>query len=157
MFMKEKIPQADREGYPEVAEAFKRYAWEEAEHAAKFAELLGEIVWDTKTNVKKRMEAECGACEGKLAIAKRAKALGYDAIMTPSTKWPRTKPATVPASRAFGNVSSRSNQSRNIPVRTCAATSAPLTAARMASPNSVAYPGPRPVMMRPLVCVPAAV
>lgn len=40
--------QADREGYPEVAEAFKRYAWEEAEHAAKFAELLGDVVWDTK-------------------------------------------------------------------------------------------------------------
>ena len=72
--------QADREGYPEIAEAFKRYAWEEAEHASKFAELLGEVVWDTKTNVKKRMEAECGACEGKLAIAKKAKALGYDAI-----------------------------------------------------------------------------
>lgn len=44
--------QADREGYPEVAEAFKRYAWEEAEHAAKFAELLGDVVWDTKTNLK---------------------------------------------------------------------------------------------------------
>ena len=72
--------QADREGYPEIAEAFKRYAWEEAEHASKFAELLGEVVWDTKTNVKKRMEAECGACEGQLAIAKKAKALGYDAI-----------------------------------------------------------------------------
>ena len=72
--------QADREGYPEIAEAFKRYAFEEAEHAAKFAELLGEVVWDTKTNVKKRAEAECGACEGKLAIASRAKKLGYDAI-----------------------------------------------------------------------------
>ncbi len=72
--------QADREGYPEIAEAFKRYAFEEAEHASKFAELLGEVVWDTKTNVKKRAEAECGACEGKLAIAKRAKELGYDAI-----------------------------------------------------------------------------
>ena len=72
--------QADREGYPEVAEAFKRYAWEEAEHASKFAELLGEVVWDTKTNLKKRMEAEAGACEGKLAIAKRAKELGYDAV-----------------------------------------------------------------------------
>ena len=46
--------QADREGYPEIAEAFKRYAWEEAEHAAKFAELLGDVVWDTKTNVYKR-------------------------------------------------------------------------------------------------------
>ncbi|MCQ2145391.1 MAG: NADH peroxidase [Bacteroidales bacterium] len=72
--------QADREGYPEVAEAFKRYAFEEAEHAAKFAELLGEVVWDTKTNVEKRMQAECGATEGKLILAKRAKELGYDAI-----------------------------------------------------------------------------
>ena len=72
--------QADREGYPEVADAFKRYAWEEAEHAAKFAELLGEVVWDTKTNLKKRYEAEAGACEGKKAIATRAKQLNYDAI-----------------------------------------------------------------------------
>ena len=72
--------QADREGYPEIAEAFKRYAWEEAEHAAKFAELLGEIVWDTKTNVKARMEAECGACEDKKRIATLAKKLNLDAI-----------------------------------------------------------------------------
>lgn len=72
--------QADREGYPEIAEAFKRYAFEEAEHAAKFAELLGEMVWNTEKNVKARMEAECGATAGKLAIAKRAKELGYDAI-----------------------------------------------------------------------------
>ena len=66
--------------YPEIAEAFKRYAWEEAEHAAKFAELLGEIVWDTKTNVKARMEAECGACEDKKRIATLAKKLNLDAI-----------------------------------------------------------------------------
>jgi len=72
--------QADREGYSEVAEAFRRYAWEEAEHCAKFAELLGEVVWDTKTNVQKRMLAEAGACEDKLRIAKRAKALDLDAI-----------------------------------------------------------------------------
>ena len=73
--------QAEREGYPEVAEAFKRYAFEEAEHAAKFAELLGEIVTNsTKKNVQMRAEAEAGACEGKLQIAKRAKELGYDAI-----------------------------------------------------------------------------
>ena len=72
--------QADREGYPEIAEAFKRYAWEEAEPAAKFAELLGEIVWDTKTNVKARMEAENGACADKKRIATRAKELGLDAI-----------------------------------------------------------------------------
>ena len=72
--------QADREGYPEIAEAFKRYAWEEAEHAAKFAELLGEIVWDTKTNLEKRMNAEAGACEGKTRTAKLAKAQNLDAI-----------------------------------------------------------------------------
>ena len=72
--------QADRDGYPEVAEAFKRYALEEAEHAAKFAELLGEVVWDTKTNLEKRMKAEAGACEDKMRIAKRAKELGLDAI-----------------------------------------------------------------------------
>ena len=63
--------QADREGYPEVAEAFKRYAWEEAEHAAKFAELLGDCVWDTKTNLEKRMNAESGACADKKRIATR--------------------------------------------------------------------------------------
>ena len=72
--------QADREGYPEIAEAFKRYAWEEAEHAAKFAELLGDCVWDTKTNLEKRMNAESGACADKFRIAKRAKELNLDAI-----------------------------------------------------------------------------
>ncbi|MGE4565890.1 MAG: NADH peroxidase [Victivallaceae bacterium] len=73
--------QADREGYPEVAEAYKRIAWEEAEHAAKFGELLGEVVAPcTRTNLTKRVEAEHGACEGKLAIAKKAKSLGLDAI-----------------------------------------------------------------------------
>ena len=72
--------QADREGYPEIAEAFKRYAFEEAEHASKFAELLGECVWDTKTNLEKRAAAEAGACEDKFRIAKNAKAAGFDAI-----------------------------------------------------------------------------
>ncbi|MEG1615879.1 MAG: NADH peroxidase [Bacteroidales bacterium] len=72
--------QADREGYPEIAEAFKRYAFEEAEHAAKFAELLGDVVWDTKTNLEKRMNAEAGANADKMRIAKRAKQLNLDAI-----------------------------------------------------------------------------
>jgi len=72
--------QADREGYPEVAEAFRRYAFEEADHASRFAELLGELVWDTKTNLEKRMMAEAGACEDKLKIAKRAKELNLDPI-----------------------------------------------------------------------------
>ena len=73
--------QADREGYPEIAEAFKRYAFEEAEHAAKFAELLGEVVTaDTKKNLQMRVEAEFGACSGKKMLATRAKELNYDAI-----------------------------------------------------------------------------
>ena len=73
--------QADREGFPEVAEAYKRIAFEEAEHAAKFAELLGEVVYpDTKKNLSLRVAAEAGATEGKLKLAKRAKELGYDAI-----------------------------------------------------------------------------
>ena len=73
--------QADREGYPEVAEAYKRIAFEEAEHAAKFAELLGEVVTNsTKKNLELRVEAEYGATAGKKAIATRAKELGLDAI-----------------------------------------------------------------------------
>ena len=73
--------QADREGYPEVAEAYKRIAFEEAEHAAKFAELLGEVVTaDTKENLRLRVDAEYGATDGKLKLAKRAKELGLDAI-----------------------------------------------------------------------------
>ena len=72
--------QADREGYPEIAEAFKRFAFEEAEHCAKFAELLGDVVWVTKTNVYKRMIAECGACEDKMRIARVAKERNLDAI-----------------------------------------------------------------------------
>lgn len=73
--------QADREGYPEVAEAYKRIAFEEAEHAARFAELLGEVVVaDTRENLRVRVEAEYGACKGKKNIATKAKKLGYDAI-----------------------------------------------------------------------------
>ena len=72
---------ADREGYPEVAEAYKRYALEEAEHAAKFAELLGEVLTDsTAKNLAMRIDAECGATAGKMELAKLAKELGYDAI-----------------------------------------------------------------------------
>lgn len=72
--------QADREGYPEIAEAYKRYAFEEAEHASKFAELLGECVEDTKTNLEKRIIAEHGATQGKKDLATLAKKLNYDAI-----------------------------------------------------------------------------
>ncbi len=73
--------QAEREGYPEIAEAYRRYAFEEADHAARFAELLGEVVHaDTRKNLTLRADAEAGACAGKLMLAKRAKELGYDAI-----------------------------------------------------------------------------
>jgi rubrerythrin len=72
---------ADREGYPEIAEAFKRYAFEEAEHASKFAELLGEVITDSsKKNLELRVAAEEGACAGKVDLAKRAKERNYDAI-----------------------------------------------------------------------------
>jgi rubrerythrin len=73
--------QADREGYPEVAEAYKRIAFEEAEHAAKFAELLGEVLdVSTKKNLEMRVMAEHGATQGKLDLAAKAKQLGLDAI-----------------------------------------------------------------------------
>ena len=73
--------QAIREGYPEIGAFYQQAAWEEAEHAAKFAELLGEVVFpDTKKNLQLRAEAESGATEGKFQLAKRAKELGYDAI-----------------------------------------------------------------------------
>lgn len=72
---------ADREGYPEIAEAFKRYAFEEAEHAAKFAEILGEVVTSsTKKNLELRAAAEHGACAGKKELATMAKQQNLDAI-----------------------------------------------------------------------------
>lgn len=73
--------QADREGYPEIAEAYKRIAFEEADHAARFAEMLGEVVnADTQKNLQMRVDAEFGACRGKKEIAVMAKKLEYDAI-----------------------------------------------------------------------------
>jgi len=72
---------AAREGYPEIAEYWKTAAFEEAEHAAKFAELLGEKLTDsTKENLKVRVEAEFGATKGKFELAKKAKQLNLDAI-----------------------------------------------------------------------------
>ena len=73
--------QADREGFPEIAEAYKRIAFEEADHAARFAELLGEVLKaDTKANLEARVIAENGACKGKKEIATKAKQLNLDAI-----------------------------------------------------------------------------
>ena len=73
--------QADRDGYPEIGEAYKRIAFEEAEHAAKFAEILGEVVKaDTKANLQARVEAEYGACDGKKKLATLAKKNNLDAV-----------------------------------------------------------------------------
>ena len=72
---------AFREGYPEVGLYYEKAAYEEAEHAAKFAELLGDVVTDsTKKNLEMRVMAENGACEGKLKLAAKAKQMGLDAI-----------------------------------------------------------------------------
>ena len=72
---------AHREGYPEIGLYWEKAAYEEAEHAAKFAEMLGEVVTDsTKKNLEMRVDAENGATEGKFALAKRAKELNLDAI-----------------------------------------------------------------------------
>ena len=72
---------AHREGYPEIGKYFEKAAWEEAEHAAKFAELLGDVVsTSTEENLRVRVEAEYGATAGKFDLAKRAKALNLDAI-----------------------------------------------------------------------------
>ncbi len=72
---------AHREGYPEIGLYWEKAAWEEAEHAAKFAELLGEVVTDsTKKNLEMRVDAENGATAGKFDLAKRAKELNLDAI-----------------------------------------------------------------------------
>ena len=72
---------AHREGYPEIGLYYEKAAWEEAEHASKFAELLGEVVTNsTKKNLELRVEAENGATAGKVDLAKRAKAADLDAI-----------------------------------------------------------------------------
>lgn len=72
---------AIREGYPEIGAFFEKAAWEEAEHAAHFAELLGEELTDsTKKNLELRTEAEYGATQGRADLAKKAKELNLDAI-----------------------------------------------------------------------------
>ncbi|MCR5477805.1 MAG: NADH peroxidase [Lachnospiraceae bacterium] len=73
--------QAYREGYPEIGDYYEKAAFEEAEHAAKFAELLGEVLTNsTKKNLEMRVDAENGATQGKTDLAKKAKELNLDAI-----------------------------------------------------------------------------
>ena len=106
--------QADRDGYPEVAEAFKRYAWEEAEHAAKFAELLGEVVTSsTKKNLELRAEAEWGATAAKKELAVAPRSLTWMPSTTPSMRCARMRPAMARASTVCSSViSANNNQTR---------------------------------------------
>ena len=72
---------AYREGYPEVGMYYEKAAYEEADHASRFAEMLGEVLTDsTKKNLQMRVDAENGATAGKTELAKKAKALNLDAI-----------------------------------------------------------------------------
>ena len=93
--------QAEREGYPEIADAYKRYAFEEAEHAAKFAELLGDVLTkSTKKNLELRAAAEQGArarASSSSPSARRSSATTRST--TRSTRWPRTRRATARASK----------------------------------------------------------
>ena len=89
--------QAERDGYPEIADAYKRYAYEEAEHAAKFAELLGEVVTNnTKKNLELRAEAEETAhAPESLLWQNGPRNWIWTPSMIPFMKWPRTRPATA--------------------------------------------------------------
>ena len=104
--------QADREGYPEIAEAYRRIAYEEADHAARFAELLGEVVWDTKTNLEKRMHAEMPA-PTRNASPPAPRNSTTTPSMTQFTRCARTRPVTDRHSRdSIGDSSeTRSNYS----------------------------------------------
>ena len=84
---------ADREGYPEIAEAFKRYAFEEADHASRFAELLGEVLTDS---TEKKAPAKAS-----LTLQREQRQLTSTLFTTPSTKWRRTRRDTARASRVF--------------------------------------------------------
>ena len=87
---------AHREGYPEIGLYWEKAAYEEAEHAAKFAELLGEVVTDSsKKNLQMRVEAENGATQGKTDLAKKAKELNLDAIHDTVHDGPATRHARL--------------------------------------------------------------
>ena len=93
--------QAHREGYPEIGLYYEKAAYEEAEHAAKFAELLGEVVYaDTKKNLELRVAAENGAAKVRKRSRPAPKSLVSMLFMIPFMRWLRTKPATAVVSRA---------------------------------------------------------
>lgn len=98
--------QADREGYPEVARAFEHYAYEEANHASRYAELLGDVLKDTKSNLMARIEPRRVHVprSSRWQNLPRRKALTLST--TPSTRWLRTRLATVQASLVFTTATS---------------------------------------------------
>ena len=94
--------QADREGYPEIAEAFKRYAWEEAEHASKFAELIGDIVWGHQDQPVQTYECRVRRLRGQDASGASGQgAESWTPCTIPYTRWPRTKLVMDLVSRVF--------------------------------------------------------
>jgi len=93
---------AHREGYGEIGLYWEQAAWEEAEHAAKFAELLGDILTDsTKKNLEMRVDAEYGACQGKVDLAMRAKELGLNSIYETVQEMARDEARHCAAFRGF--------------------------------------------------------
>lgn len=93
---------ADREGYPEVSAAFTKYAFEEAEHAAKFAELLGEVLTDsTKKNLQMRVDAETALAKVSLTLQSVQRLRTLTLFMTRFTRWQRMKQDTAQALEVF--------------------------------------------------------
>ena len=100
---------------PEIGLYWEKGSYEEAEHASKFAELLGEVVTDsTKKNLEMRVAAENGATAGKFDLAKRAKAVTLTLSMIQFTKWQETKPVTEKHSRVFLRDTSVNNISSDL-------------------------------------------
>lgn len=94
---------AHREGYPEIGLYWEKAAYEEAEHAAKFAELLGEVLTDsTKKNLEMRVEAENGATAGKMDLAKKPRSWGWTPSMTPWHDMARERPPWQSVWRSAG-------------------------------------------------------
>ena len=115
---------AHREGYPEIGMYWEKAGLEEAEHAAKFAELLGEVVTtSTKKNLEMRVDAENGATAGKFELAKLAKKYNSMPSTTPCTKWRATRPATARRSRVCSSATSASKRRYSheirVPLRLC--------------------------------------
>ena len=105
--------QAEREGYPEIAEAYKRYAFEEAEHAAKFAELLGEVLTSsTKRTSRCVPKPSAEPAEANSSSQNAPKSWVMMLSTTPSTRWQKMKPATEKASKACSNATSANNRAQ---------------------------------------------